>query len=58
VIPQKYYAQIFAQARKSLKKDEKIPVTICAEGERFVLGIQGGEPVDITDLQSNYDPLR
>jgi tryptophanyl-tRNA synthetase len=58
VIPQKYYAQPFAKAKKSLKKDEKIPLTVRASGNRFLLSIHGGEPVDITELRSNYEPLK
>jgi hypothetical protein len=57
VIPQKYYSQSFAQAKKSLKKDEKIPVTIRKDGERFLLSIHGSDPVDVTELRSNYEPL-
>jgi tryptophanyl-tRNA synthetase len=56
-IPQKYYAQAFAQARKSLKKDGKIPLTVQKDGDRFLLSIHGSEPVDIAELQSNYGPL-
>jgi tryptophanyl-tRNA synthetase len=57
LIPQKYYAQAFAQAKKSLKKDEKIPVLLRKNGGRFLLSIHGSEPVDITELLSNYGPL-
>jgi tryptophanyl-tRNA synthetase len=57
VVPQKYYAQSFAQAKKSLKKDEKIPVTVQKLGDRFLFSIHGSEPVDITELESNYAPL-
>ena len=58
VIPQKYYSQAFAKAKKSLKKDEKIPVSIHSDGDRFLLSIHGSEPVDIAELRSNYEPLR
>jgi hypothetical protein len=58
VVPQKYYSQAFAQAKKSLKKDEKIPVTVRKDGDRFLLSIHGSAPVDITDLESNYEPLQ
>jgi tryptophanyl-tRNA synthetase len=57
VIPQKYYSQAFAQAKKSLKKDEKIPVTVQKVDNRFLFSIHGSEPVDITELESNYAPL-
>jgi tryptophanyl-tRNA synthetase len=58
VIPQKYYSQAFAKAKKSLKKDEKIPVSIHSDGDRFLLSIHGSAPVDIVELRSNYEPLR
>jgi len=58
VVPQKYYAQSFAQAKKSLKKDEKIPVVVRRTGEQFFLSIHGSEPVEVTDLRSNYEPLQ
>jgi hypothetical protein len=41
-----------------LKKDEKIPVSIRSDGDRFLLSIHGSEPVDIAELRSNYEPLR
>jgi hypothetical protein len=28
------------------------------DGERFLLSIHGSEPVDITELRSNYEPLK
>jgi hypothetical protein len=56
-IPQKFYAQAFAKAKKSLKKDEKIPVTVQKDDSRFLLSIHGGEPVEITELEGNYAPL-
>jgi len=58
VIPQKIFSQPFAKAKKSLKKDEKIPVSLRKDGERFLLSIHGSEPVDITELRSNYEPLK
>ncbi len=57
ILPQKYFSQPFAQAKKSLKKDEKIPVLLRKNGERFLLSIHGSEPFDITELHSNYGPL-
>jgi len=41
-----------------LKKDEKIPVTVRKDGSQFLLSIHGSEPIDITELQGNYDPLK
>jgi tryptophanyl-tRNA synthetase len=58
VIPQKVFSQPFAKAKKSLKKDEKIPVTVRKDGDSFLLSIHGGEAVSITDLQNNYEPLQ
>ena len=58
ILPQKIFSQPFAQAKKSLKKDEKIPVTLRKDGDRYLLSIHGSDPVDITDLQSNYEPLQ
>jgi tryptophanyl-tRNA synthetase len=58
ILPQKVFSQPFAQAKKSLKKDEKIPVTLRRDGERFLLSIHNSEAVDVTDLRSNYTPLQ
>jgi tryptophanyl-tRNA synthetase len=58
ILPQKVFSQSFAKAKKSLKKDEKIPVTVSKTGDRFLLSIHGSEPADITSLQSNYEPLK
>ena len=57
ILPQKYFSQPFAKAKKILKKNEKIPVSLRKDGERFLLSVHASEPVDITDLQSNYGPL-
>jgi len=58
VLPQKYYAQPFAQAKKKLKKDEKIPVVLRREGDKLLLSIHEGEAFDVTELRSAYEPLR
>jgi tryptophanyl-tRNA synthetase len=58
LIPQKVFSFEFAQAKKALKKDEKIPVTVLrTEGNRFQLRIAGKTGTDISELQSNYEPL-
>ena len=58
VLPQGFFSQQFSLAKKALKKDEKIPVTIVrVEGNEFHLGIAGNPPRSITELQSNYEPL-
>jgi len=57
-IPQKIFSQPFAKAKKSMKKDEKISVSLRKDGERFLLSIHGSEPVDITELRGNYEPLK
>jgi hypothetical protein len=58
VVPQKVFSQPFAKAKKSLKKDEKIPVLLRREGERFLLTIHGSEPVGVTEMRGNYEPLQ
>jgi tryptophanyl-tRNA synthetase len=59
VIPQGIFSQQFALAKKSLKKDEKVLVTILRdEGNRFSLGIAGQAYREIDKLQSNYEPLK
>jgi hypothetical protein len=58
ILPQKVFSQPIATAKKSLKKDEKIPVKIREENSRFLLNIQGSELIDITDLLGNYEPLK
>jgi tryptophanyl-tRNA synthetase len=58
ILPQKIFSQPFAAARKSLKKSEKIPVTVRKGGDRFMLSIHGCDPIDITELLSNCEPLK
>jgi tryptophanyl-tRNA synthetase len=59
VIPQGFFSQQFALAKKSLKKDEKVLVTILRdEGNCFSLGIAGQAYREIDKLQSNYEPLK
>jgi len=58
-IPQKVFSQDFAMAKKSLKKNEKIPVCITRiEGDHFHLSIAGKSSHDITLLEKNYEPLQ
>jgi len=59
VIPQKFFAQEFSVAKKTLKKDDKIGVTIArVEDNHFLLGIGDQTPKRIDDLRSNYEPLQ
>jgi tryptophanyl-tRNA synthetase len=58
ILPQKIFSEHFAKAKKSLKKDEKIPVFIREQGDRFLLSIHESNPIDITEFQSNYEPLK
>jgi len=58
ILPQKVFSQPFAQAKKALKKDEKIPVVLRRDGERFLLSIHGSDPVDVTEMRGNYEPLQ
>jgi tryptophanyl-tRNA synthetase len=72
VIPQKYYAQPFAQAKKKAK-DNPIHLRVWKIGEKWnmefvdllereaignAIVAQTMEPIDITELLSNYEPLR
>src|SRR5208337_1230728 len=58
VIPQKFYSQAFARAKKSSKKDEKIQVKVLRdEGNRFFLSVAGSNYEPVTELRSNYEPL-
>lgn len=72
VIPQKFYAQPFAEAKKK-SKDMPIHLRVWKHGEKwnmeFVdllareaigkrISVQAMEPIDITELRGNYDPLR
>jgi len=41
-----------------LKKDEKIPVVLRRDGDRFLLSIHGSDPVDVTEMRGNYEPLQ
>jgi tryptophanyl-tRNA synthetase len=57
-VPQKVFSSDFSMARKSLKKNEKIPVSVLrTEGDRFLLSIAGKTGTDITTFRSNYEAL-
>jgi tryptophanyl-tRNA synthetase len=59
VVPQKVFSFEFNLAKKSLKKDEKIPVSIQrTEGNRFFLSIEGKTATDITAFEQDYELLR
>jgi tryptophanyl-tRNA synthetase len=62
VIPQKFFAQPFAKAKK-IAKDKPIHLLVRKAGDRWVmefvdLPAQAAEPIDITDLLGNYEPLK
>jgi hypothetical protein len=72
VIPQKFYAQPFAQAKKKAK-DKPIHLRVWKYGEKWnmefvdllvctevgnAIVAQVMEPIDITELRSNYEPLK
>jgi len=58
VIPQKYFAQAFAKAKKNLKKDEKICVHVVRDQEdQYHLAVAEGDSMAITELRSCYSPL-
>ena len=59
VIPQKYYSQAFATAKKLVAKDGKIPVTVKRdEGNRFSLSVAGSTFMAVDELLGNYEPLQ
>jgi tryptophanyl-tRNA synthetase len=59
VIPQKYYSQAFAAAKKLVAKDGKIPVNITRdEGNQFFLSVAGSNSTAVDELLGNYDPLQ
>jgi tryptophanyl-tRNA synthetase len=59
VVPQKFFSQQFSLAKKSLKKNEKIPVTVTrVDGDHFNLEIAGQTCRNIDELKSNYEPLK
>jgi tryptophanyl-tRNA synthetase len=58
-VPQKIFSSDFATAKKSLKKEEKITVSILrTNGNRFSLSIAGKTGTDITALENDYGPLK
>jgi hypothetical protein len=58
VIPQKFYSQLFLRARGTLSKDDRVSVSIRKEGSRTLMNIGTSEPIDVTSLLGNYDPLK
>jgi tryptophanyl-tRNA synthetase len=59
VIPQKYYSQAFAAAKKLAAKDGKIHVTVTRdEGNQFFLSVAGSNSMAVDELLGNYEPLR
>jgi hypothetical protein len=59
VIPQKYFSQAFAAAKKLVAKDGKIPVNITRdEGNQFFLSVAGSNSTAVDELLGNYDPLQ
>jgi tryptophanyl-tRNA synthetase len=59
VIPQKYFSQAFATAKKSVAKDGKIPVTVTRnEGNQFFLSVAGSNSTAVDELRGNYEPLQ
>ncbi|MDR3797224.1 MAG: tryptophan--tRNA ligase [Terracidiphilus sp.] len=58
VLPQKAFLSDFSLAKKSAKKEEKIPVSILKiEGNRYFLSIAGKTGKDITAFERDYQPL-
>ena len=72
IIPQKFYAQPFAKAKK-VSREEAIHVRIWKSGEKWnlefvslierkevggAISVQANDPIDITELLGNYEPLQ
>ena len=58
-IPQKVFSFDFATAKKSLNKNEKIPVSVTrTEGDRFLLSVAGKTGTDITAMRGKYEALQ
>ncbi len=58
VVPQKFFSQEFARAKKSSNKDERIRVEVMKEGGKFSLKIANSNYSDITTLHNYYEPLK
>jgi len=60
IIPQKFYAQPFAKAKKAVGKDQKIPVRIVRDPENghVFLRIGSGEDARIDELAGDFEPLK
>ncbi len=59
VVPQKVFLSEFSLAKRSMKKEEKIQVSILrTEGNRFFLSIAGKTGKDITVFEHDYESLR
>ena len=58
VIPQKYYSQAFAAAKKLVAKDGKILATVTRdEGNQFIFNVAGNSSLVVDELLGNYEPL-
>ncbi len=60
IVPQKFYAQPFALAKKAVSKDQKISVRIMRDQQnnQFFLRIGHGNNAKITELSGDYEPLQ
>ena len=60
IVPQKFYAQPFALAKKAVSKDQKISVRIMRDQQnnQFFLRIGHGTNAKITELSGDYEPLQ
>jgi hypothetical protein len=59
VVPQKYYAQTFAAAKKLVAKEGKIPVTVTRDkGNQFFLSVAGSSFTAVDELRGNYEPFQ
>jgi len=57
VVPPKYFVESFAKAKKAVKSGP-VPVEIRRKGDEFTLTVGDAGEVTITELLSNYQPLR
>ena len=57
IVPQKFFSQPFAKAKKAAGKDGKVAVRVAKDGANWQMTIAGSEPVDVTQLAGNYEPL-
>jgi tryptophanyl-tRNA synthetase len=58
VLPQKVFSQYFSNAKKSLKKGEKIRVEVMKEGGKFSLKFENCNYVNISEYRNDFEQLK